>query len=88
MKNNNIPLIISILTLIIGIAAWIPNLFFYSPDNQNISIFFTPIIGVIGIIASVFINNKSLKITMIILNILVTISFGIVMFFGTLFFGT
>lgn len=88
MKNTKIPIIASILTFIIGISVWVPNLFFYNPDNSNIFIFFTPFIGIIGIVFSTLIDHKQLKLLMFILNVLVTISFLLVMFFGTLIFGT
>lgn len=61
--------------------------FFYNPYNQNILIFFTPIIGIVGTFFSFMIEKGGLRAFILLLNILFAISIGLVIFFGTLIFG-
>ncbi|TDM15748.1 hypothetical protein [Macrococcus bovicus] len=87
MKNPKHALIISIITFILGILCWIPNMFFYHPDNPPLFYLLTPLIGVFGAAVSATISNTFIRLMMIILNILIALSFAIIMFLGTLVFG-
>lgn len=78
----------SFIILILGVACWVPNLLFYTPNNPPILIVFTPFIGGTGILLAKKVENPKIKYTLIFLNLLVAISLALVFFFGTLIFGS
>lgn len=84
-KNRNL-CIFSFIVFILGIVCWIPTLFFYSPDNPPIFIFLTPIVGFIGIIFAIKIEQPKLRALFFVLNSLVTVSLPLSFYLGTLLF--
>lgn len=72
---------------VLGVACWVPNLFFYNPNNPPLYILLTPFIGGGGILLATKVENGKIKYTLIFLNLLVAFSIGLVFFFGTLIFG-
>lgn len=87
MNKSHFFSLISCSLFILGWICWIPNLFFYNPNDPPIFIFFTPIIGAIGIFFASKIESTKMKYFLLFLNLTVTFSIGLIFFVGTLFFG-
>lgn len=78
---------LSIICFFLGISCWIPNLFFYQPDNPPMFILLTPIIGGVGIVLALKEKKEVVKGILMFMNLTVTLSFGLVFLVGTLLFG-
>lgn len=87
MNKSHFFSLISCSLFILGWICWIPNLFFYNPNDPPIFIFFTPIIDAIGIFFASKIESTKMKYFLLFLNLTVTFSIGLIFFVGTLFFG-
>ncbi|WNF38769.1 hypothetical protein RJD24_10245 [Bacillaceae bacterium IKA-2] len=80
MQNNqrNLWIILSVICILIGIATWIPNFIFKFGYGYWLLTFF---INPLGILFGYLGRSKVAMIT----NIIITFSFFILMFFGSLF---
>ncbi|MEG0731561.1 MAG: hypothetical protein RR470_04145 [Vagococcus sp.] len=86
MKNKTY-MSVSATLFFFGLLCWIPNLFFYNPNNPPMFIFLTPFIGGAGALLALKVDNQVIMGFLMFFNMVVCLSLGLVFFIGTLLWG-